>query len=752
MSMTMLTILQITAIFAAYLGVALVLPWIFFRRKFAAFRAPARVMAYLMIGNFYIINLVYLLQLLHISGRLTLIAGTLAPFVLTVALKYRGTFSLYFERWLRQAVLFFGGETGKKTFLLRTARKIKGLSARKYRQKTIYDWIDILLTAGVVGLVLYMYGSNALYNYGYGASDVAVHNYWINEMGSNNIFVAGVYPFGMHCVVYYLHTVFAIPTYVVLRLFWLVQTLIIHMMLLYFLKLVCKSRYAPYIGTTAYIVSNVFYTDTYYRYYASLPQEFGMVFILPAAYFIIAFLRERMYVSVSEEQNPDHKKPNLYLVLFAISFSLTVTVHFYDTIVLGLFCVGIAVGFCFRCFQWRYLKRILLTGIIGILIAAFPMAAAYAMGKPLQGSIGWGMSIISGDVTEDSGEITENSGEVVESVEMMETGRLLGNIAEKLRGIQGSILHKVQLYVTNGNAMAARIVLGSIWVLFLIGILWLILRRVEYGAVLISTGIFMAALSVLLAAAELGIPQLMDSTRCSIYFAYGIGLMWSLVPDAVVYLLFLEKKAIDWGALAALAASCVALMLTGIKQPARIMGYESNGAVICLTNIIREDEATWTICSANDERLMVGDYGYHYELITFLRRMETLDENTTIMIPTSTVYFFIEKVPIEYSGLITTLKLTSRVSSEKAGERLSEKSGISAYQKEERLITMSRMYYWAQAFAELFPNEMEIYYESDEFICYRVKQNGYSLYNFAIDYGYNGSGADDETGTASQGG
>ena len=50
---------------------------------------------------------------------------------------------------------------------------------------------------------------------------------------------------------------------------------------------------------------------------------------------------------------------------------------------------------------------------------------------------------------------------------------------------------------------------------------------------------------------------------------------------------------------------------------------------------------------------------------------------------------------------------------------------------------MSHMYYWAQKFMELYPNEMEVYYESDDFVCYRLKQNGNSLYNLAIDYGYN---------------
>ena len=37
----------------------------------------------------------------------------------------------------------------------------------------------------------------------------------------------------------------------------------------------------------------------------------------------------------------------------------------------------------------------------------------------------------------------------------------------------------------------------------------------------------------------------------------------------------------------------------------------------------------------------------------------------------------------------------------------------------------------------LYPNEMTVYYESDKFICYRVEQNTYRLFNFAIDYGYN---------------
>jgi hypothetical protein len=47
------------------------------------------------------------------------------------------------------------------------------------------------------------------------------------------------------------------------------------------------------------------------------------------------------------------------------------------------------------------------------------------------------------------------------------------------------------------------------------------------------------------------------------------------------------------------------------------------------------------------------------------------------------------------------------------------------------------MYYWAQAFDKLYPNEFRVYYEDDEFVCYYIEQNVYDLYNLAIDYGYN---------------
>lgn len=47
------------------------------------------------------------------------------------------------------------------------------------------------------------------------------------------------------------------------------------------------------------------------------------------------------------------------------------------------------------------------------------------------------------------------------------------------------------------------------------------------------------------------------------------------------------------------------------------------------------------------------------------------------------------------------------------------------------------MYFWAEQFHNMYPNEMDVYYETEDFICYCVDQNEYSLFNFSIDYKYN---------------
>lgn len=180
-----------------------------------------------------------------------------------------------------------------------------------------------------IAAITYVYGPNMIEAYGYKASDIPVHNYWINELDRNNIWVAGVYPYGFHIVIYYLHMVFGIKTYVLLRIFGVVQTYFVYLAMVVALKMVCKGRFTPYLGVLFYVM-DIFNRNTYARFEGALPQEFSMIFILTSVCMAIRFFQEFAKEQKAEENEKKELDQNCrwYLIQFAIGFSLTLTIHF----------------------------------------------------------------------------------------------------------------------------------------------------------------------------------------------------------------------------------------------------------------------------------------------------------------------------------------------------------------------------------------------------------------------------------------
>lgn len=553
MSMQLLTIMQFAGVFGIYLFLAVLLPALVFYRKFQKEPFYARFMVYITFGNFYIMNLVFAVQLLHISNRFTLILGTVIFFLLAIRKVYRIKPLNSFKNMLQSVVRLLKGTMGLRLLVRRIVwyfSNIIKVSLKRMFKSIIHSWTEWICTIIIICLVLWMYGTNMVTAFGYGASDIPVHNYWINEMDNNNIFAAGIYPFGFHCVIYYIHTVFGVKTYILLRLFGVVQTIFIHLVLLAFIRACCKSKYIPYAVTAFYICISFLDRGTYSRYCSALPQEFGMIFILPSVYFIYRFFEarkrelllkksllgdagdvieevrkkykykdikgkiiveieifeknnqkqditdkgysgnliiedgiysdagvileesegidgraineslelcediketykvyndnaeiqdteqlfkeiessikkaeeERPWEKVLDEletgtllsgssireqdsiqqdsntasspaRNTDNKKDlkklfinawisikrkfnklwdiesNLYLLLFALCFSMTLAVHFYDTMIAGIFCIGIAAGYCYRLFRKGYFGHVMLVGILSIAIA-----------------------------------------------------------------------------------------------------------------------------------------------------------------------------------------------------------------------------------------------------------------------------------------------------------------------------------------------------------------------------------------------
>lgn len=766
MSMTTLITLRFVSIFAAYTGLTVLLPAIMFRRILAGRRLSEQFLMCYTFGNFYIINIVFAVQLLHISGFWTLVLFTAVPGILIWSRVNRVSLR---ELCMKTGIVckkILQGSMGIKDFLYRVKNRSMAVLKKAvwlFYCEVVCNTLQWILAGAVIAALFWIYGRQLILTYGYRASDIPVHLNWINQMSRGNLFASGVYPFGFHCMVYYLHAVFGFDTYVILCVFYLVQVFFIHIVLLAMLKLLCRSLYLPYAGIMVYILGSFWARQTYSRFGSSLPQEFGMIFVIPSVYFLIRFFQ-------TEKKNLKNRETKLILGCFALAFSLTLAIHFYGTMIAGLCCIGIAVGFCTRFLNKEYFRRIMLTGIISVFLAVLPMGIAFAGGTPLQGSLGWGLSVINGDSsdTEDTSEneaaqkqaMEEMAARLIENTqnsnsESVQTGEIpiiteapkhsladkAREIPKKMKNLREMMIRRIQEFIINSQEQwCAYAVLAGIAVLILLGLMFIILRRITYGEMLMSAGFCMGILTLLLCAGNLGLPVLMDPARCSIYYVYLLIVSITVLGDGLLYLIFMPRiltiprNAVSFILTVSMAAGMIHQGL--VKTPDFISDYVSNGAFTCLTNIIKENrDETWTIVSANDETQMGLDHGWHYETITFLRKQEHINKDTKLIIPTEKVYFFIEKIPLNYSVVYSGSGQS--ISKKGASQSLPNSGGIGMYQGEGRWILMSRMYYWAQAFMEMYPNEMKVYYESEDFVCYVIPQNMYHQYNFAIDYGYN---------------
>ncbi|MBQ7506039.1 MAG: hypothetical protein IJT05_01800, partial [Lachnospiraceae bacterium] len=482
------------------------------------------------------------------------------------------------------------------------------------------------------------------------------------------------------------------------------------------------------------------------------------------------------------------------LFFFAVAFSMTLSSHFYATIIAGLGCFAIAICFCTQFFRWKYLKPVLISVGFSFLFALYPMIISFIGGTKLQGSLYWAMSVMKGDSKEEDpdSEITvanpnlktieingvtyyymladdedeedflnglkEQAGMSAEEIEeeqakldqqRAEEERLAAqaSLSEKLLEKKNALDGVLDEYVMAEEGDFYGIPYHEVFYFliaacFVLGLLC-ILRDSYFGRAVSSMALYAAFMLLLFIMKELGLPTIMDEDRARGFFGFVFPLVVGMAGDAAVFLILGFRKLrvlmqVVSGGLLAAGLYIVYDSNALITEPVSVGALQTNGAMTSTTRIINTyPNKHWTIVSANDELQMVSDFGWHTETITFLRGMEDYDATDSEMfIPTDNVFFYIEKVPLDYT--VPYDGSGQKVSAAGAEKKLPAGNvKLDIYAGEPRWVVMSHMYYWAQQFMKLFPNEMEVFYEDDEFVCYRVRQDAYALYNFAIDYGYN---------------
>lgn len=600
--MSILTVMQITRIFCAYSIMTLILPALLLYRKIRDRAFPIRFMTYLTVGNFFMMSLVLLLQLLHISNRVTLTVFSIFMFCVLYSLLDRAGTGQKERMFLRGFLKHAGGF-------------VRNCFTAIWRRFCNHK-LDCLLTLVFIVTVLVMYGRNVFLQYGYGTSDIAVYDNWIHAMDQGELFVNGVFQFGFYCVIDYLHQVFWIETYVLLRLFWMVQILLIHLLLLAFIRMCCKLRMMAYVGVGIFMLIGGFLGHADSRSIRLLPQEFGLIFILPAIAFLFLFFEqknrevyarkherqekqdmqkpwlqeeeeERVYlldevlaesaareasgqtfaaqpedtqpeailtiernekdgslfikkVSLENQNgNPDivektpeadamdevkdqdtvkqglyHRAGSMlkqefshessqYLILFVLNFSMILMAPSYHMMIAGIFCLGAAFGFLFRLLRPQYFFRIFCAGISAVTISVFSMLIAYNGDIPLHDAWQWVSAAVEGTQEDTKPFVPEES---FERTNLHEFVFLSGPIVVSL----------------------------SLALLFVLAVLYFILKQTDYAAKLMSVAVYMALMTLLFLVPGLGLSELADGGgRTSMDYAYSMIFTWILCADGI---------------------------------------------------------------------------------------------------------------------------------------------------------------------------------------------------------------------------
>ncbi|MDD6396020.1 MAG: hypothetical protein PUB37_07585 [Firmicutes bacterium] len=560
-------------------------------------------------------------------------------------------------------------------------------------------------------------------------SDIAVHTSWINFLDGGYVFSDGIYPFGMHNIVSAFAKLTFIDVVTVMRFWGPLNAILMCVVMMALLCRIFKSPAAYTVTAIVYCISSFGSGAVIDRVFFSLPQEYGMMFIFPAAYFMVKFIEEQKAIDG---------------VTFAMAASMTVSAHFYNAIFAVPLCFCLVIPYVTKIFKKGVFKNMVLSVILAAALCLAPMGIGRLLGYPWQGSLDWAVSMMNLGSDEQEAAVEEEE-ETVEAVEEENQEEQKGPsfIEKSLQSFEWTAQSYTDFW--------GYVVMICSAVSIVVGIFALIIKKVPTAAkVAIGLGLNMFVFNYcILHAGYFNLPSLIAGDRALNYLIY-LGAIMFGVPMGLLWKFFEEKvRPIRWVAsVAYVLAAAIVVVFMGYTYQSSAYYRMSYSAVVQNYYKIRNtrEKNTWTIVSTVDELALTRNKGWHYELWEFVFSLEQYESTKVIQIPTEYVYFVIEKRPLKYNEpayLGEELEVNAKISYTDAHRLLTEvtvptgKKSDYYSDYEIRSAIMSKAYYWAIKYMQYFPDQMRVYYEDSDIIIYEVHQNMYALNNFAIDYGYN---------------
>ena len=574
----------------------------------------------------------------------------------------------------------------------------------------------------------------------------------------------------MHCLLYAIHCLLGVKTRMLILFFGSIQGVAILLAFYCLMRELFRWRWVPLLALTMISLcgnGTELGLKSMVRLQGTLPLEFAMMF----QFFCVLFLLR--YLKSSQKPCGRGKLSGLILgndlLVFTMCVAATVSVHFHPAVTTVFMCLGIAPFYFRRVFSRERLLPLVAAVLAGVLAALLPMAIAWASGIPLNGSFGWGLKVIQ-NLEEDEGDKGDEEFQL--QIEQEPDSDAETNIISKVVNTAAFVVQMIylgHLSLARGHQYKAYVIVmfGAMGVSLLMK--WLLARRPrllerlkQYGISQISfdgyvtLAILSIAVVLLGISSDLGLPSLTTTDRI---FVTERMLLLAAVWIPLDFLFSLAASFGIFRLLQVLSAASLAVLCFWCTSRENYHGYLFCGLtrypveISVMDKIIDSSpQFQYTIVSPTDGLYHVNEYGRHEELLTFVQK----SAGDRYFLPTRYVFVFVEKKPLRYDQNYffagpswLALEKYTLAGSRQAPDVWASEISAQAAQKEipqfslpfdnyryleNRTVVESKAYYWCQRFAELYPHEMSVYYEDDDFVCYYFEQEPHSPYNLAIDY------------------
>ncbi len=669
-------LMMLVRVAAIYLVMYIAVPWLLVRDR--RWGIMDRIFVSLIHSTFLTIVIVHLLVFVKLYETLSLIVMYLIAWVILAATR-GGSFTAMLDILgmrlivrlldLSESPLGFIAEA-KRIALQKAHAWLQGI---RYHTKILWsEPFTYLLPALALIAATATRASYSVMHASYSVSDPYEHLAWAKYLGLNQIYYDGIYPHGYHAVLSAMARLSLVDAYWICRFMGPIGSVFLVLSIYYFATRMTGSRTASLVALVSYgLINDDRYPSGILRQAAALPQEYALIFALPALYFLYLYFR-------------DGNKTDLWL--FTEAVTITVFIHPFTTIYLGLWAA--VMGGSVLLTQTTTLRAVINAGGVGLAAIIFGFTP-FAFGL-LQGH-GFFQAAF-----QFVGESFTGGGAGPTAGPWFRRWLLSNPYLDSIIPLVVACAFLILLLRQRGKLVGAVTVLGGTVVLY-----------------------------ILYRAQDLGLPQFTHPSRTSAFLAPMLAVLYALTVSLLSLVMagrLRQPAARVWGHRLTIGISLVVCVVVALQWQPIIPALDTMEYDAAAENYLRIKSdlpaLDWTIIGPAEQYQQVVGVGWHVDLLRFVQQYtweQASDPAFQLPIPTHHILVYAEKRPL----------LLGRPVSPADAELELEPEGPDPFTQyyrnpNQRAIIQAKIIRWMELYRQSHPG-VSTYYEDENLRIYHIQ-------------------------------